>query len=304
MYIVCIMSFVWRTGTTDDAGRGLMSPEDAFAFRVIVSVVLSLGLLYFVLIASTLRKYGEMMDQAWHRRIIGWVNDTVATATHGAAGSGYLPQGRLARTPILYTTNEVPFNSQPAADSGLSPKFNPYSTDGPRQELKGSSSCSVNETASSARSHIRLHSDSLLPSAEPHAESSVSNIYDSDNRPHAMISQPVSTDENLTRDLKILSTNAPPPPPTSSPLSALVPINSLPSSEAIPDNVHHKGVIDRNIPQEPIKLARLLLLSYEGDHPLDVPPSEDELKACNMTKELWTELQTVGATFVNDLFVI
>jgi hypothetical protein len=45
-------------------------------------------------------------------------------------------------------------------------------------------------------------------------------------------------------------------------------------------------------------LAKVLLLSFEGDHPLDVPPPEDELKVCNMTQEHWTELQTVGATLL------
>ena len=70
MYIVCIMSFVWRTGTTDDANRGPMTPKDALALRIIVTAVLSLGLIYFTLIASTLRRYGEMMDRAWQRRIL------------------------------------------------------------------------------------------------------------------------------------------------------------------------------------------------------------------------------------------
>ena len=68
MYIVCIMSFVWRTGTTDDANRGPMTPEDAFALWIIVTAVLSLGLIYLALIASTLRRYGMPMDNAWRRK--------------------------------------------------------------------------------------------------------------------------------------------------------------------------------------------------------------------------------------------
>ncbi|KIM38484.1 hypothetical protein M413DRAFT_242292 [Hebeloma cylindrosporum] len=91
MYIVCIMSFVWRTGTTADVDRGPMTPEDALAFRIIVTVVLSLGLIYFVLIASTLRRYGEMMDHAWHRRIVGWVNDIVVPAARSPVGSRRIP---------------------------------------------------------------------------------------------------------------------------------------------------------------------------------------------------------------------
>jgi len=78
LYIVCIMSFVWRTGTTADTDRGIMSPSEARVPRVIVSVVFSLGLIYFGLIASTLRRYGDMMDQAWQRRIMGWMSDNTA----------------------------------------------------------------------------------------------------------------------------------------------------------------------------------------------------------------------------------
>ena len=58
-------------------------------------------------------------------------------------------------------------------------------------------------------------------------------------------------------------------------------------------------VIDPNLSQEPIKLARLLLLSFEDDHPLDVPPLEPELKACHVTKDLWKELQTVRVKSLN-----
>ncbi|KAF8964540.1 hypothetical protein BDZ97DRAFT_1591832, partial [Flammula alnicola] len=69
LYVVCIMSFVWRTGTTDDANKGPMTPDQALAARIVVTVVLSLGIIYFVLITATLRRYGEMMDRAWHQRI-------------------------------------------------------------------------------------------------------------------------------------------------------------------------------------------------------------------------------------------
>ncbi|PPQ74666.1 hypothetical protein CVT24_003823 [Panaeolus cyanescens] len=72
-YIICIMAYVWRTGTTADDGREIMSSNAALAPRIVVSCVLCLGLIYFILIASTLRRYGDLMDQAWHRRIQGWV---------------------------------------------------------------------------------------------------------------------------------------------------------------------------------------------------------------------------------------
>ncbi|KAF9044124.1 hypothetical protein BJ165DRAFT_181750 [Panaeolus papilionaceus] len=72
-YIVCVMSFVWRTGTLSDTNRDPFSDEAALIPRIIVTVVLSLGLIYFSLIALTLRRYGALMDRAWQRRIQGWI---------------------------------------------------------------------------------------------------------------------------------------------------------------------------------------------------------------------------------------
>ena len=110
----------------------------------------------------------------------------------------------------------------------------------------------------------------------------------------------MSKDENLSRDLKI-PINASTPPAPFSPVSVPTSAHPLHLLEAISDEAHHEMVIDPNLSQEPIKLARLLLLSFEDDHPLDVPPSEDELKACHMTKELWKELQTVSVASLNYL---
>ena len=277
MYIVCIMSLVWRTGTTDDADRGPMTPEDAFAFRIIVTAVLSLGLIYFVLIASTLRKYGEMMDQAWHRRLAGWINDTVTPAPYRYVCTSPVP---LVDPPSVTKYQRPP-----------KPRFNLYSTDRPYPEPK---SPTIRSKSSSARSHIP-HSSSkpALRPPTPHAEFSFSKIIQEHDHSVDDKQQLASKDANLSRDLKI-PINASMPPSPFSPVSAPTPAHPLHLLEAISDEAYHEMVIDPNLSQEPIKLARLLLLSFEGDHPLDVPPSEDELKACHMTKELWKELQTVS----------
>ena len=303
MFIVCIMSLVWRTGTTDDADRGPMTPKDAFAFRIIVTVVQSLGLIYFVLIASTLRRYGEMMDQAWHRRIVGWINDTVAPALysatsrhalHSASGSGHIPTA-----PVPPTTFTVPSKYYPTAESGFGPTLNPYSTDRPYRESKSST---IRSKSASSRSHAPLSgSKAPLRPPTPHAGFTFSNLirghdYGTDDK-HDVFGQPASTEENLSRDLMIPSNVSSPPPPFS-PVFVPTPVHPSQLSEAVPDEVYHNRVIDLNLSQEPIKLARLLLLSFEGDYPLDVPPSEEELKACNMTKELWKELQTVSVALL------
>ncbi|KAF8964556.1 hypothetical protein BDZ97DRAFT_890863 [Flammula alnicola] len=80
LYVVCIISFGWRTGTADDANKGPMAPDKALAARIVVEALLSLGIIYFVLITATLRRHGEMMERAWHQRILGWVGDTVKDA--------------------------------------------------------------------------------------------------------------------------------------------------------------------------------------------------------------------------------
>jgi hypothetical protein len=277
MYIVCIMSLVWRTGTTDDADRGPMTPKDAFAFRIIVTAVLSLGLIYFVLIASTLRRYGEMMDQAWHRRIVGWINDTVAPAPYSAAGSGHIPTNPV---PLVDPPASVT-KYQPPAESGFGPTFNVYSTDRPYPESK---SPTIRSKSSSARSHIP-HSSSK---PTPHAEFSFTNLareHDNgaDDKHRVIFSQLASKDESLSRDLKIPINASTPPLPFSS--------------------VSTHTVVDPSLlTPVPIMLARLLLLSFEGDYPLDVPPSEDELNAFHMTKILWKALQTVSVPSLKYLF--
>ncbi|CAA7270549.1 unnamed protein product [Cyclocybe aegerita] len=80
LYVVCIMSFVWRTGTIDDAERGLPTYHEVLAPRIVITVVLFFGITYFVLITNTLRRYGESMDRAWQRRIMQWLGDGVPQA--------------------------------------------------------------------------------------------------------------------------------------------------------------------------------------------------------------------------------
>ncbi|KAF8816715.1 MFS general substrate transporter [Phlegmacium glaucopus] len=77
MFCVCIMSFVWRTGTADDANRAPLTAHDVRIPRIIITVVFALGIIYFVLIASTLRRYGEAMDRAWQSRIMSWMQEKV-----------------------------------------------------------------------------------------------------------------------------------------------------------------------------------------------------------------------------------
>ncbi|KAF8886610.1 hypothetical protein CPB84DRAFT_1539816 [Gymnopilus junonius] len=84
LYIVTIMSFVWRTTPFSQPSVVEETSAQILIPRIIISLVVALGLVYFFLIAATLRKYGDMMDRAWQRRIWGWMRDGV-----GAGGANY-----------------------------------------------------------------------------------------------------------------------------------------------------------------------------------------------------------------------
>jgi hypothetical protein len=73
MYLVCIMSLVWRTGSTDDPKNWTLTRSQALFPRATVTAALGLGVIYFVLIMNTLRRYGHVMDRAWHKLATGWI---------------------------------------------------------------------------------------------------------------------------------------------------------------------------------------------------------------------------------------
>jgi hypothetical protein len=68
------MAFVWRTGTIEDASQTPITSHDALAPRIIVTLVLSLGLIYLILIRSTFQRYGTAMDRAWRTRVLVWMH--------------------------------------------------------------------------------------------------------------------------------------------------------------------------------------------------------------------------------------
>lgn len=74
LYIVCIMTFVWRSGTSDGS-TSLLSRHDALGPRIAISTVLGLGAVYLVLILDTFRRYGDTMDKAWSQRVAGWARE-------------------------------------------------------------------------------------------------------------------------------------------------------------------------------------------------------------------------------------
>ncbi|KJA16013.1 hypothetical protein HYPSUDRAFT_172005, partial [Hypholoma sublateritium FD-334 SS-4] len=58
LFIACIMAFVWRIGIAEEHAWTFKSSQALFP-RVTISAVLGLGMIYFVLILDTLRRYGH-----------------------------------------------------------------------------------------------------------------------------------------------------------------------------------------------------------------------------------------------------
>lgn len=78
-FCVAILSYVWRTGSSDDPADGTrppLSPGQAVAVRTVITAVFALGLIYFVMIVRTFASWGE--------RETGWRRSWLATGHPGA----------------------------------------------------------------------------------------------------------------------------------------------------------------------------------------------------------------------------
>ncbi|KAJ7609062.1 hypothetical protein FB45DRAFT_945265 [Roridomyces roridus] len=79
LFFVCIMSFVWLTGSTNSPTDVVLSPRAALGVRIALTAVFSLGLIYFVLIVQTFHRYGDPLDREWMRRVNEWSREVWAT---------------------------------------------------------------------------------------------------------------------------------------------------------------------------------------------------------------------------------
>ncbi|KAJ7780161.1 hypothetical protein DFH07DRAFT_698018, partial [Mycena maculata] len=64
-FLICIMSFIWLSGSSQDPADFVLSPRAALGTRIALSVVFFLGLIYFVLIVRTFHRYGNPLDREW-----------------------------------------------------------------------------------------------------------------------------------------------------------------------------------------------------------------------------------------------
>ncbi|KAJ7832002.1 hypothetical protein B0H13DRAFT_243382 [Mycena leptocephala] len=75
MFLTCIMSFVWLSGSGQDDFNLELSPHAALGTRIGLTVVLALALVYFALIVKTFHRYGDALDHEWVRTVNEWAKE-------------------------------------------------------------------------------------------------------------------------------------------------------------------------------------------------------------------------------------
>ncbi|KAJ7499828.1 hypothetical protein FB451DRAFT_45994 [Mycena latifolia] len=87
MFLTCIMSFIWLSGTEPDADGFVVSPSVALGLRIGLTGVFSMALLCFVLIIKTFHRYGDALDQEWIRMVNKWATEDAASGARGTQQS-------------------------------------------------------------------------------------------------------------------------------------------------------------------------------------------------------------------------
>ncbi|KAJ7359090.1 hypothetical protein DFH08DRAFT_686293 [Mycena albidolilacea] len=77
MFLTCIMSFIWLSGSSQDPVDLVLSPRAALGPRIALTVVFFLGVIYFGLIVGTFHRYGDPLDREWMRVVNEWMKDTL-----------------------------------------------------------------------------------------------------------------------------------------------------------------------------------------------------------------------------------
>jgi hypothetical protein len=97
LFAVCILAFVWRTSTsTSPTTFTALSPQGALGVRIAITIVFLIGLVCFVLIVNTLRKYGARMDEKWKQKVMKWVAENVASTVQVHPTGTLVPKSQLS----------------------------------------------------------------------------------------------------------------------------------------------------------------------------------------------------------------
>ena len=245
-FIVCLISFIWRAGAIEDKQDRGLSRHQARIPRIIASSVFGIGFLYLILIISTLRRYGSVMDRKWKARVKSWLD---------ASGSNYMgtwvqPIPSIApyvvpqHTPGSRNTQIHPVPSMASYATGISPPT--ILTDWSSQTMPRFMGNTWQWQAP-----VPVPAPSAY-SVRPYSKAS--SLHDSPQRRmpgRRRRSMPLHVD---------------------------------------PDSVQVKGV--SNLGAQKIKLVKLVALS--PDQQATFSPTDEDLNSCQISREEWTELNTVS----------
>jgi hypothetical protein len=87
------MSMIWLSGSADDKIGFTASSRDALGPRIGLTVVFSVGLIYFALIVKTFHRYGDPLDREWMRRVKQWTMEGLTQAPYVQAPYVQAPYG-------------------------------------------------------------------------------------------------------------------------------------------------------------------------------------------------------------------
>ncbi|KAK7031663.1 hypothetical protein R3P38DRAFT_2522605 [Favolaschia claudopus] len=104
-FLISIMSFVWLSGSTQDAVDFSVSFRAALGPRIALTVVFALGIIYFVLIVRTFHRYGDPLDREWMRTVNEWTTEAIrgqASFVPSPSSSSYV---RLSEKPDQFNAS-------------------------------------------------------------------------------------------------------------------------------------------------------------------------------------------------------
>lgn len=121
-FCLSILSYVWRTGASDDPADGVYPPlttREALAIRTVLTVLFGVGVVFFVMILRTFASYGTR-EVGWRR---SWLNNGrygEAVRTRDRNRQQVLQEEERGRRGPRPTAQDQPTNSSQVTGLGLS----------------------------------------------------------------------------------------------------------------------------------------------------------------------------------------
>ncbi|KNZ73610.1 hypothetical protein J132_10698 [Termitomyces sp. J132] len=108
LYSACILTFVWRTGTTSDTVLQI-TPLAALGPRLAVTFTFILGLIYLCLIIREFRRYGVVMDKAWRERVLEWTRTSQNMYGDPSKGKSFPNEHRFSMEERVFPNRQGPY---------------------------------------------------------------------------------------------------------------------------------------------------------------------------------------------------